>query len=137
MIAKAEPITIKNYGTPERTTEKIREELRNDLAEWMTTNEDLVWRPVMELSAERNEFVAKALISAADPENVEVMIAPEMMLVKANINSCNGKTKLLASVKFPWPVDPKRARAEIEDGMLHVRVKMANAALEVVLPRAA
>jgi len=139
MIATTQPIPINNCGTPEQTTVKIREELRNDLAEWMTTNEDLVSRPAIELTAERNKFVTKALVSRVDPKDVEVMIAPEIMLVKGSVNRGKEKTKLLASIKFPSPVDPNRAYAEIEDGMLCVRVEIAaNAAHEkVVLPMAA
>jgi len=112
------------------TKERIRDEMRRDFAEWMTTNEDLVRRPPIALMKEGNEFAARTLLWGVDERDVEVLVAPERLLIK-------GK-RLMASVAFPKPVDPATVRAQIRDGMLSVRAAIAGAFRPIVLrPRAA
>jgi HSP20 family molecular chaperone IbpA len=128
MRETAEIIEIKNSDTSEKAAAAIRDELRRDLADWMTTNEDLVCRPAIELTREGNEFAARALVPGVDPKDVEVMVAPNALLIKGAVHrgECESR-KLISSVTFPRPVNPNRVDARIRNGMLSVRAEIAGA----------
>ena len=103
------------------TATVIMNELKSDLANWMDAREDLVWRPEMRLTKLNNEFTVRAFLPGVDIANVEVLIAPEMLLVK-------GQTqwgKLMRSVTFPQPVNPDRVQVDLKNGMLTVKAAIA------------
>ena len=134
MLATAEAVEVKD--TP---PEAVFDELRRDLADWMTTNEDLVWRPAIELTEEEHEFAARALMPGVEPKEVEVFVTPERLLIKGETHGGpTGKRKVLSSIEFPRPINPRQVDAEITDGMLSVRAEIAEALqTNIFLPRAA
>src|SRR5215471_16478456 len=98
MLGIAEAVEIKNAGTPEETTKAILNELKRDFADWMTADRDMVWRPAIDLIKEDNEFVARTLIPGVEARDIEVLIAPEMLLIKGEIHRGEyGHTELLRS----------------------------------------
>jgi HSP20 family protein len=139
MMDIAQTIEIKNAGTPEEITKVILDELKRDLGDWMMTDRDMVWRPAIELEKEGNEFVARALLPGVDAKDIEVLIGPEMMLLKGVTHRGEyGHTELLRSVRFPRPVSPDRVHAELKDGMLSVHAPIAGVArMTIFRPRAA
>jgi HSP20 family protein len=139
MMDIAEAVEVKKAGTPEETTRAIFDELKRDLADWMTADRDMVWRPAIDLIKENNEFVARALMPGVDSRDIEVMIAPEMLLIKGEIHRGEyGHTQLSRSLRFPRPVNPDRVHAELKDGMLSVRAEIAGAGkVKIFRPRAA
>src|SRR4051812_11500509 len=80
----ANAVEVKHAETTGKMTETIVNELRRDLAEWMTADRDLVWRPAIELTKEDNEFAARALLPGVDPKDVEVLVAPKLLLIKGD-----------------------------------------------------
>jgi HSP20 family molecular chaperone IbpA len=95
-------VEIKNADTPEKTSKAIFDELRVDLADWMTADRDLVWRPVVELTREGETFAARALLPGVDAGDVEVSVAPEILLIKGEAHPReSGQRKLLRSIRFP------------------------------------
>jgi HSP20 family molecular chaperone IbpA len=121
------------------TAEKILNELKRDLAEWMEAKEDMVWRPPLELAKERDEFVARTLVPGFDPNSIEILISPDAILVKGETDRGEpGHRRLMRSIPFPRPINPDRVHAEMKDGMLSVRAEIAHGSkvLEFV-PRAA
>ena len=135
MTGTALPIKVIKSATPEKTTGIILDELRSDFADWMTAKEDLVWRPSIQLTEEGNEFGVRALVAGIDPNDIEVLVAPDILLIK-------GKTKvsrkLLGSIKLPRAINPEKVHAELNDGMLSIKAEIAKAGkLEIVMPRAA
>ena len=130
MKSTAEAVEVNNAPTVEETRQIIDDELRRDLGEWMEAKEDLVWRPSAELTEEGGEFAARFLVPGVHPEDVEVLVGPERMLIK-------GK-QLLRSIEFPRPVDPDEVHAELDDGILSVHAKIAKRANVISFrPRAA
>jgi HSP20 family molecular chaperone IbpA len=135
MIASSEVVKVKDCGTPEQTTRAIFDELKRDLGEWMTAHHDLVWRPGIEMTTEGKEFAARALMPGMEAKDLEVMVAPEMLLIRGEAR--DGR-KVLRSIKFPRAVNPARVHAELEDGMLCVRAEIAGASrILPFMPRAA
>jgi HSP20 family molecular chaperone IbpA len=134
MFETAEVVEVKHGITPEETMQAIFDELRRDLDEWMTANDDLVWRPGIEMTKEGSEFAARALVPGMDSKHLEVWVAPEMMLIKGDADN----KKMLRSIKFPRSVNPDRVHAEIKNGMLCVRAQIAGASRVIpFMPRAA
>ena len=130
MMETVAAVEVKNAPTVEKTRETIYNELRRDLGEWMMAKEDLVWRPAAELSEENGEFAARFLVPGLRPENVEVLVTPERVLIKGN--------QLLRSIEFPRPVDPDNVQAGIADGILSVTARIAEPRKVVMFrPRAA
>lgn len=139
MLARTEVVEVKHSKTPEETSKMIFDELRRDFADWMTTDRDRVWRPAIELTKEDNEFAARALVPGVDPKDVEVLVAPDLLLIKAEAERGeSGHRKVLRSITFPRPVNPDKVHAEIKDGMLSVKAEIAGASKKIVFfPRAA
>jgi HSP20 family protein len=139
MMQIKDAVEIKNAGTPEETAKAIWDELKRDLGDWMMADRDMVWRPEIELVKENNEFVARAMIPGVEAKDIEVLVAPEMMLIKGETHRGEyGQTEILRSLRFPRPVNPDRVHAELKDGMLSVRVEIAGAArVKFFRPRAA
>jgi HSP20 family molecular chaperone IbpA len=130
MTETAEFIQVKTAPTVEKTREIIYNELRRDVAEWMTTNEDLVYRPAVELTEEGGEFAARVLVPGVHAKDMEVWVTPERLLIK-------GK-QLMRSIEFPRPINPDRVDAEITDGILSIHAKIAKSAnIAIFRPRAA
>ena len=128
MIGKKEVVQVKNFETPEKTSAAIFDELRNDLADWMTANKDMVWRPAVELAQEGDEFAVKALVLGVEAADIQVMVAPDTLLIKGELHNLPEHMKLLKSVQFRRRVNPNTAHAEIKDGMLSIHVDIAGAA---------
>ena len=132
----AEVVEPKTSENPEKMKEIIFDELRRDLADWMTAKEDLVWRPPVELSEEDGEFAVRALVPGVDSRDVEILVTPEILLIKGVTR--RGGRRILRSIEFPKAIDPVQVHAEIMDGMLSIRAEIAGARKAVIaMPRAA
>jgi HSP20 family protein len=148
MTGTAEGVEVKKSETPEKTKEIIFDELRCDFADWLTAKEDLVWRPPVELTEEGNEFAVRALVPGVDPRDVEVLVAPDILLIKGETSGKRARgtvhryepdrRKILRSIEFPRAINPGKVHAEIEDGMLSIKAEIAKAERPtIVMPRAA
>jgi len=95
----------------------------------MTANEDFVWRPKIELTEENNAFSARALLAGVDSKNLEIWIAPRVLLIKGEVNrGTPARTKLFCSTNFPRPVNPHTAHAKIKGGVLLITADIARSA---------
>ena len=129
----AEFVAVKESETPEKTRRIILEELRRDFGEWMMAKEDLVMRPNIELTREGNEFAVRALLPGIDPEDIEILVAPDILLIKGE-----NHRKVPRSIEFPAAINPTRVQAELVDGMLSIKARIARTdKLQLVMPRAA
>jgi HSP20 family molecular chaperone IbpA len=133
MIGTAEPVEVKTSETPEMTKRIILDELRRDFADWMTAREDLVLRPAVEVTREGNQFAVRALVPGIDPRDLEVLVAPDILLIRGE-----NHRKVLRSIEFPMAINPAKVHAELKDGMLSIKARIARAdRFEIVRPRAA
>lgn len=103
------------------TKDAIMTELKRDLAEWMEADEDLVWRPAVQIMKEGNEFAARVLIPGIDPKDLHVLVARDMMLIKG---MSEGR-RIMKSAMFAEPIDVDRVHVSMKDGMLSVRAPIA------------
>ena len=133
-------VQVKRFETPEKTRQIIVDEVRRDFEEWLSAKEDLIWRPPIQLSERGNEFELTTAVAGVDPKTFEILVAPEMMLIKAELRAGSQSEseiihrrefeyrKLSRSILFPRPVDPENVRAEIKDGLLTVKARIARSA---------
>jgi HSP20 family molecular chaperone IbpA len=134
-------LAVKNYGTPEEASQIIVDEVKREFEEWLSTKEDMIWRPPLNLIEKEDKFLVKMIVAGADPKNVEVLIAPEIALIKAalrpNDPTRSGPGKLSRSIRFPRLVNPDNVQAEIKDGLLTIQVEIADTRAKHVLTTAA
>jgi HSP20 family protein len=102
------------------------------------------------LTEEDNEFAVRALIPGVDPKDIEVLVAPETLLIKGltrlRSKPATGtvhpyeldRRKILRSIEFLRAVNPAKVHAEIKDGMLSIKAEIAQAEKpKIVMLRAA
>jgi HSP20 family molecular chaperone IbpA len=81
----------------------------------------------MELDRDRNEFVARTLVPGFDPSRIEILVSPDRILVKGEMDRGDPHhRRLMRSMEFPEPVNPDSIHAEMKDGMLSVRAEIGH-----------
>lgn len=82
----------------------------------MTKDGYQVWHPLVTLKEENDKFAAFAFVPGVDAHDVEIWMAPDVMLIKGQTR--RGDRRLLRSIRFPIPVNPDDVQAGIDDGLL-------------------
>jgi HSP20 family molecular chaperone IbpA len=129
MATLAPLIKAKTFGSPETTRAVIMRELRSDFEDWMMAKEDLYWHPPFEMAEKDHAYMAKVTVAGVNPRDIEVLAAPDIMLIKAKF----GLGKLTRSIEFPKPIDPGRVRAELKDGLLRITAEMVEEHMPLLL----
>jgi HSP20 family protein len=114
--------------------------LGRDLEHWLNAERELVWKPVIELIEKDNAFRVSLAIPGVDPKSLDIEVAPDYLLIKAEIHHehesdkgtvhvCEFETgNLFRSVRFPKRVDPNKVQAEFKNGMLYLTASIAEEA---------
>src|SRR5437667_12593779 len=61
--------------------------LGRDLENWMQAEQELVWKPALELSERNGEFQLEAAVSGVDAKDIEVEVTSEDIILKAYIHN--------------------------------------------------
>jgi len=111
----------------------------NPLADWLAAEEELVWKPAVELREKDGTFFVKAAVPGIEAKDVNVEITAEDLVIKAAATHRRTHTEgevhlsefaaadLFRSVHFPRAVDPGKAKAEYRNGLLTVSVPATSA----------
>ena len=111
-----------------------------DLENWLDAERQLVWKPAIELAEKDDEFHVSAAVPGVDPKNLDIEVAPDYLLVKAEVHhehktgkgtvhTCEYESgSLFRSVRFPKKIDPGKAKAEFKNGMLYLTAEIAEEA---------
>src|SRR5436189_704205 len=59
--------------------------LGRDLENWMQAEQELVWKPALELSERNGEFLLAVAVSGVDPKDIDVEVTPEDIILKADV----------------------------------------------------
>jgi HSP20 family protein len=114
--------------------------LGRDLENWLDAERQLVWKPAIELSEKDEAFHVSVAIPGVDPKALDIEVAPEYLLIKAEIHHEHNTDKgtvhtcefesgsLFRSVRFPKKVNPNKVKAEFKNGMLYLTAAVAEAA---------
>ena len=109
------------------------------LRDWLTAEHELVSKPPIELRQGDNQFELLAALPGIEPQHLDVQITPDDVLIKADtphehgpegtVHVCEfGSGRIFRSVHFPEKIEPESAKAEYENGLLHITAAIAKAA---------
>ena len=128
-----ERITRRAYEIFERNGGVFGRELDN----WLEAEEELLWKPSIELREKDGELLLEAALSGVDPKDVEIEVTPEDIMLKAEtqhqhaeqkgiVHICEFKTgRMFRSVHLPTKINPDRVKAEFTNGLLRLTAQIA------------
>src|SRR5262245_35401036 len=111
--------------------------LGRELDDWLAAEQELVWKPAIELREKDSEFILKIAVPGVDPKDLDIEITAQDLLVKAEAlkesNAAKGDLyaselpccNLFRSIHFPKKVDTDKVNTEFNNGILTIRVAMA------------
>jgi HSP20 family protein len=130
-----------NEAISRRAHEFFRNHTHGDaLADWLTAERELVWKPAVELRQKNGHFEVLAAVAGVDAKDLDVQATPDDILIKAAVDhkheSKEGTVQicefergnLFRSIHLPEKIDPASVKAEYRDGMLHLTAAIAKAA---------
>ena len=111
-----------------------------DLDDWLRAERELLWKPALELRETDGEFVLEAVVSGVDPKDVDIEVTPEDIVLKADIQHEHEEKKgtvhicefqsgrMFRSIHLPKRINPDKVKAEIKNGLLILKVEIAEEA---------
>ncbi len=114
--------------------------LGRDLENWMQAEQELVWKPALELSERNGEFQLEAAVSGVDAKDIEVEVTSEDIILKADVQHdhkghkgtvhlCEFRSgKMFRSIHLPKRIDTDKVKAEFRNGLLLLTAPIAEEA---------
>jgi HSP20 family protein len=111
-----------------------------DLEDWLQAEQELVWKPAIELEEKDDEFRLQIAVPGVDPKDIDIEVTPEDILVKADLHHQHKEKKgevyvcefasgnLFRSIHFPKKINPDKVKAEFKNGMLSLKAPVAEEA---------
>lgn len=108
-----------------------------ELDDWFTAENELIWKPAMELKEKDNHFELQAAIAGMDPKDLHVEVTPEELLIRGETRIEKKEEKgqvhfsefrsgsLFRSIHFPKRIDPNKVKAELRNGLLTITAPIA------------
>ena len=108
--------------------------------DWLSAEKELVWKPAVELREKDGAFTIAAALPGVEAKDITVDITPQDVVIQAatehqhtedkgQVHRCEFTAgRVFRSLPFPKPVDAAKAKAEYQNGMLHITVPIAAAA---------
>jgi HSP20 family molecular chaperone IbpA len=111
-----------------------------DTEDWMQAERELVWRPAIELTEKDDEYRLELAAAGVDPNNIDIEVTPEDILVRADVHHEHRKEKgdvhvcefthgnLFRAIHLPKKIDPEKVKAEFKNGLLTLNAPVAEEA---------
>jgi len=108
-----------------------------DLEHWLAAEQELIWKPSVELTEKDNEFNLRIAIPGVDPKDIDIEVTSEYLLVKAEsrhehredkgeVHVCEFESgNLFRSIRFPKAINPDKVKAEFKNGVLQISAAIA------------
>jgi HSP20 family protein len=112
---------------------------RDAFGDWLSAERELVWKPAVELREKDGTFMVAAALPGVEAKDITVDITPQDIVIKATTEHRHTEEKgqvhrceftagqVFRSLPFPQAVDAAKAKAEYQNGMLHITVPIAPA----------
>jgi len=109
----------------------------SDLDNWLTAENEVVWRPAIELRETENQFLLSVAVPGVDPKQIEVEATPDDLVVKADIHHEHSEEKgsihscefmcgsMFRTIHFPKKVNPEAVKAEYKNGILKIQAPLS------------
>ena len=103
-----------------------------DLDNWLEAEQELLWKPALELRETDGEFQLEAALSGVDPKDIDIEVTPEDIVLKAEVQHRHKEGKgivhicefqsgnLFRSIHLPRKINPDKVKAEFKNGMLRL-----------------
>jgi HSP20 family protein len=129
-------ITRRAYEIFERNRGSFGGELDN----WLQAEQELLWKPSIELREKDGELLLQAALSGVDPKDVEIEVTPEDIILKAEtqhqhqeqkgtVHICEFRTGMMfRSIHLPTKINPDKVKAEFSNGLLRLTAQIAQEA---------
>jgi HSP20 family molecular chaperone IbpA len=113
-----------------------------DLEDWRQAEQELVWKPAIELTEKGDEFRLELAAAGVDPKNIDIEVTPEDILIKADVHHEHREKKgevyacefaqgnLFRSIHLPKKIDPEKVHAEFKNGLLTLNAPIAGEILQ-------
>jgi len=111
-----------------------------DLEDWKQAEQELVWKPAIELTEKGNQFRLELAAAGVDPKNIDIEVTPEDILIKADLHHEHGEQKgevyacefahgnLFRAIHLPKKIEPGKVKAEFKNGLLTLNAPIAGEA---------
>jgi HSP20 family protein len=108
-----------------------------DLEHWFQAEQELLWKPPIEIHETDGKLVMEAAVSGVDPKDVNIEVTPEDIVLKAETQHHHGEKKgtvhlcefesgsMFRSIHLPRRINPDKVRAELKNGLLRVTAEVA------------
>lgn len=105
--------------------------------DWLSAENDLVWRPAVELREKNGAFTIAAALPGVEAKDITVDITPKDVVIQAatehkhtedkgQVHRCEFTAgQVFRSLTFPKAVDATKAKADYQNGMLNITVPIA------------
>ena len=112
-----------------------------DIEHWLKAEQELIWKPAIELAEKDNEFRLEIAVPGVDPKDIDIEVTPEDILIKAEVHHEHNEKKgevhmcefaqgnLFRSIHLPKKIDSEKVKAEFKNGMLTLNAPVAKEAL--------
>jgi len=108
----------------------------HQLEDWLQAEQELLWRPSIELREKNGELLLQAALSGVDPKDVEIEVTPEDIILKAEtqhqheeqkgkVHICEFNTgTMFRSIHLPTKINPDRVKVEFNNGLLKLTAQI-------------
>jgi HSP20 family molecular chaperone IbpA len=145
ILENADPISAETEAIQERIRQRAfelshtRPPDAHALYDWIMAESEIISVPPMELVEKNEKLELKFAVAGVNPDDVNVMITPERILLKSEyshrhdeytgtIHVCDFKSAtIFRSVDLPHPIDVKSAKVDFADGMIVVTASKVGA----------
>lgn len=109
----------------------------DSFGDWLTAEQELVFKPAVELRERDGVFTITAALPGVEPKDITVDIAPQDVVITASAEHTHSEDKgqvhqceftsgqVFRSFPLPKTVDGTKAKAEYRNGMLSITVPIA------------
>jgi HSP20 family protein len=148
-MSRTEPVRIRRHESVaddiarmnERIMQRAREIFESrggaDLDNWLAAENEVVWRPAIELRETENRLLLTVAVPGVDPKEIEVEATPDDIVIKADIHHEHSEEKgavhscefmcgsMFRTIHFPKKVNPEAVKAEYKNGILKIQAPLS------------
>ncbi len=111
--------------------------IKGDLDDWLDAEQELIWRPAVEILEKDNEFIIQVAIAGIEPGDFTVRLSEEHLLIKSEqmhthtngrgiVHVCEFRSgPVFRIIDFPKRVDPARVDVDYRNGLLRLKAALA------------
>jgi len=109
----------------------------SDLDNWLAAENEVVWKPAIELRETKSDFLLTVAVPGVDPKEIEVEATPRDVVIKADIHHEHSEDKgtvhscefmcgsMFRSIHLPKKVNPEAVKAEYKNGILKIQAPLS------------